>query len=299
MNGTSNLQMVSAVLVMVQCAFQLLHDSSCNARPRAVDDSEDSSVPVFCIDEGGPTREFLAKFFFQLHAVTVPGKTKNFLFDTDNQTRSGVPQPDAYFHMYIAEGVKEQLELKFTAIGRVLLYTLRHGYQSKNSKIPILAIPQRALSRVYWYYLLRNVTPKDEKYLFDELYADVCSIFLSAGKSQSSTETRDSLKVRIDSWYDSEESVDKEKRKNTTKFAQKLRMFAHEKLIEERSIALNAIKKGMSLDGTFMWKLEAVPITIQSHLSYLRRAYKSLRVLPSNANGCYSINVFFFFGGHC
>jgi hypothetical protein len=183
------------------------------------------------VDDGGPTRVFVSEVWRQLPALKAHHRGFDVsLFDSDQKGGNVTPCGNDWLQSKFGknaeiEEIRAALRPYYRAVGRIMLHCFFHD-------IPLAAHTMPPLLR---HYLLRGVSPIDKGYPLSDLVTDVVKM--------TNLSSADNPVVEF-----VEMCGDDEEAENTE---DNFRLMAHKRFIEESDISLEALKEGLTLDGTF------------------------------------------------
>lgn len=186
-------------------------------------------LKMIAVDEGGPTRAFLSQLFQQMGSlyISISEEKEMSLFEASELLGQCVPQCDDTLKSCFGSNVDLEAKARsyYRAVGRAILYCLR-----TNNTIASHAVPG-----LYRNYLLRGVSPLSEEYKIDDLVQDVMPLTSGIPLDQF---------MEIFVMY----SETEEDGETDTKVI--FRKAVHSRWIGDRSIALEALREGITLEGT-------------------------------------------------
>jgi len=187
---------------------------------------------MLAVDEGGPTRAFLSQVWRQMDNLKVQSNGKQAALFERSELGFCKPQTNEVLQAKLgldgnAEEVCGLVRPFYRALGRIMLYCL-----SQKITIATLALPE-----LYRNYLLRGIDPTDERYDLHELVDHVSRL---VNLKHKEGDCQDAIRRYF-------EGVECEGELDHNTFRSSIK----EMFVDGRSMALDALKEGLSLGGEY------------------------------------------------
>jgi hypothetical protein len=211
----------------------------------------------------GPSRAFLSRVWQQLENLSIKSREENTdaLVPLFRKNSAGLLVPradDMLFYQILGivfpgesdiKALKEIVQPYYRAVGRILLHCLAvDNYFEIDDGNAVLERNHRymigghVLPSIYRNYLLRGVDPKDNEYQLSDLLRDFVAI-------KDATNMNSSDMVAILQGFDLDESELDSMKDDPDLMHKTFREKVKNDVIDEASIALEALKEGLTLDG--------------------------------------------------